>query len=180
MRHTLTFHSIKLGKQIQKALKSQNLPFSLGTTPASAILLISQYANISQSQIARHLHLEPASIVSMIDELEKLKLVKRIASKKDRRRYQLTLTDAGINAAKIINKQTDKLDNFLRNKLSLKELNILLEITGKLTDYLDEWNKVNGHSTKQILAKGGVINGNTRTNQPVALGTSHKVSETKL
>jgi len=173
MKHTLTFHSIKLGKQIQKALNAQTLPFSLGATPATALLPISQYADISQSQIAKHLHLEPASIVGLIDELEKLKLVKRITSKNDRRRYQLTLTDAGINAATIIGKQTEKLDNFLRSKLSIQELNILSELTGKLTDFLDEWEII------KLTSKGGE-HGNTRTKQSLALGTSHKESKSKL
>ena len=177
MHHTITFHSIKLGKQIQKALKSQSLPFSLGVTPASALLLIYQHAAISQKQIANHLHMEPASIVTMVKELEKLKLVKRVTDKNDRRQYQITLTDAGINAAKIINTQTDKLDRFLRSKLSLKEFNVLSEVTGKLADLLDEWAILKADID---LPKKGGENGNTRTKQSVALRTSHKESKLKL
>ncbi len=178
MKHTLTFHTIKLGKQVQKALKSQHLPLSLGVTPASALLLISRHATISQKQIANHLRLEPASIVTMIDELEKLKLVKRVPSENDRRQYQITLTDAGLNAANVISNQTDKLDRFLKSKLSIQEFNLVSEAFGKLADLLDEWGLETDQRQTRIVkltlnkTEGGE-HGSSYSKQQVAAAKGH-------
>lgn len=137
--HTLVFHTIKLGKKVNKALGKEAFPYSLGPTQASAILLISQNGQISQSEMAAHLHLEPASVVTLIDTLEKLHLVKRGPTDHDRRRYQITLTEPGIKSAKVIARHTEKLDKFLRSNLTPKETQVILELSDKIAGLLDNW-----------------------------------------
>ena len=138
MYHTLVFHSIKLGKNIQKALSRKNFLHSLSVTQASAIMLIGQYGCTSQIFVANHLHLEPGSVVTLIDNLEKLKLVKR-GPCKDRRRYDLCLTEKGSRVAKTVTGRVKTLDSFIRASLTVKEAATLEKITAKLTNALNNW-----------------------------------------
>lgn len=139
MHHTLVFHTITLGRKVYKSLGHKPFPHSMGATQASAILFISQYGTISQGKIATHLHIEPASMVTLIDELERLKLVRRQKIDGDRRRYQIALTPAGKKSVTGITEITERLDSYLRKHLSAKEVKYLLEVTEKLSTYLDKW-----------------------------------------
>lgn len=79
-KHTLVFHIIGFARKIQKIIGFKAPPLSLSYSEAAALLIITDSKkDINQTEIASRLHLEPASIVSLIDELEKLGLVKRVA-----------------------------------------------------------------------------------------------------
>lgn len=146
MEHTLVFHILSLGKQAQKALGYKPYPYSLGVTQASAIIIISQEKSVSQREIASHLHLEPATVVRLVDELQKLDLVKRLEAEGDRRRYEITLTRKGQQAVTGIEEITQKLERFLKTKLDAGEVEFLMDISNKISRELDEW---------QNLQKGG-------------------------
>ncbi|MBI3341624.1 MarR family transcriptional regulator [Candidatus Curtissbacteria bacterium] len=137
--HTLVFHIIKLGKKVQKALGHKPYPFSLGVSQASAVVFISQHKSINQSEIAKHLHMEPASMVTLIDELERIGLVNRDSHKIDRRHNKITLTAKGKKTVAKIGKVTEKLDNYLRNKKTKNDVKTLLNLTEKLSNNLDKW-----------------------------------------
>lgn len=139
MKHTLIFHSIDVAKRIQKVIDFKSPPLSLSHSQASALLVIESQKEINQKELASKLRLEPATIVTLIDELERLKLVKRVTINDDRRKYHIALTPAGKNKAKQIKVKTIQLDSFLKNKLSNHELEILHSILTKLTVALGEW-----------------------------------------
>ncbi len=139
MEHTLIFHSIDVGKRIQKVVDFKSSPLSLSHSQASALLVIDSQNEITQKELASKLRLEPATIVSLIDELERLKLVRRASANGDRRKYNIALTEAGKNKIKLIKVKAIQLDNFLKNKLSKQELTTLHSILSKLTIALSEW-----------------------------------------
>lgn len=64
----------------------------------SALSLVVQYPNITQSELARMLKIERSGLVAIIDELEGRKLLKRIAVPSDRRVQALAPTSAGRSA----------------------------------------------------------------------------------
>lgn len=154
MRHTLIFHIIKLSKKLQKVVGFKKNPLLLSHSQASALLVIDSQKEISQRELAHELHLEPASIVTLVDELEKLKLAQRGQINGDRRKYQITLTPKGKEKVKLIKNRIFKLDNYLKSKLSPKEIAIFDQAIEKLTAYLDDWrggeNEIS--STKRHLA----------------------------
>ncbi|OGE04900.1 hypothetical protein A3B51_02410 [Candidatus Curtissbacteria bacterium RIFCSPLOWO2_01_FULL_41_18] len=139
MEHTLIFHSIDVAKRIQKVIDFKSPPLSLSYSQASALLVSDSQKEITQKELASKLRLEPATIVTLIDELERLKLVKRVSIDDDRRKYHIALTPAGKNKAKQIKVKTVQLDSFLKNKLAKQELNNLHSILTKLTVALGEW-----------------------------------------
>ena len=154
-KHTLIFHTIGLARKIQKIIGFKSSPLSLSYSEAAALLIISDLQkDISQIEIASRLHLEPASIVSLIDKLEKLGLVKRVAPDVDRRKYHIVLTPEGEIKAKQIKNKTYELDNFLRKKISKGEIQTFYLVLEKLTAYLDEWKGGENEipSTKRHLA----------------------------
>jgi len=60
-----------------------------------AIKTIAQEAPIMVSEIARSMYLHPATVVGILDRLEKQELVKRIRSSEDRRVVRVELTGKG-------------------------------------------------------------------------------------
>ena len=139
MKHTLTFHLIRLSKKIQNAIGFKSQPISLSYSQANALVIIASQNPVSQSDIAQMLHLKPASVVTLIDELERLKLVKRKTNLANRRKYQITLTEKGLDKANIIKNQTQKLELFLKNNLTKQELETFTSIIERLTDQVENW-----------------------------------------
>lgn len=137
MAHTIVFHLIKVSKRIQNSLSLKTGEYALSPSEASALLIIDSKGDTSQIDIALKLHLKPASIVSLIDELEKLKLVKRQTQKKDRRKYEITLTKKGRQEVKKIRARTQMIENAIKSKLTAKEFSTLFSILNKLSDDFD-------------------------------------------
>lgn len=137
MKHTLVFHLIGLSKKLQRSigLKSQTIPLSY--SQAAAMLVIDSLDKTSQIEIARKLHLQPASIVTLIDELERLKLVERHIQPANRRTYQIKLTDPGKAEIIKVRNQTLKVEVFIKSQLTGKEYQSFISIIEKLSQGLD-------------------------------------------
>jgi len=139
VKHTLAFHLIGLAKGAEKIIGFKKSPLSLTYSQASALLIIKAYKNINQKEIATKLHLEPATIVAIIDELENMKFVKRCELDGDRRKYCINLTSHGEAKVKQIKIITSQIDKILRSELSEKEVEIFHKIVHKLSFHLDNW-----------------------------------------
>jgi len=161
MTHTIVFHIIKLAKKVRRAIEAKlDIPFSY--SQSSALLTIESRKGISQREIAQILHLEPASVVSLIDELEKLKLANRKPTA-DRRRYEIVLTENGHKAVKKIKEQAQKLENYLVEKLPKKDSENFLKTIEQLSGYLDKW------EDEQINFRKEVNNESTSSKRPLAV-----------
>ncbi|MBI2040129.1 MarR family transcriptional regulator [Candidatus Microgenomates bacterium] len=95
--------------------------------------------SLSQNELALILYLSPASVVTLIDELEKLGLVKREIPSDDRRRYSIVLTKKGQRKAIAIRDLTYKLDDFLKDKLQARHNRSFHLNLNKIDHYLDQW-----------------------------------------
>ena len=137
MAHTIVFHLIRLAKKLQNEVGFKGNGLDLSVSEASALLIIDSQKDTSQIDIALRLHLKPASVVSLIDELEKLNLVTRQTAKSDRRKYQIILTEKGKAEVKKIRSQTNNLEKYIRDVLSLSEVKILYTALEKLSSSLD-------------------------------------------
>ena len=137
--HTIVFHIIGLAKKVQKATGFKSSVSPLSYSQAASLLVIESQKDISQQELASRIHLEPATIVNLIDELEKLKLVKRELLSGNRRKYRIVLTQLGEAKVEQIRGQTKKLENFLRNSLGAKESEKFYSTIEKLYNYLDHW-----------------------------------------
>ncbi len=137
MKHTLVFHLIGLSKKFQKVIGLNSKSTPLSYSQAAALLVIDSLPFANQIEISRRLHLQPASVVTLIDELEKLKFVRRKAFPGDRRTYQILLTDTGKSEAILIRKQSLKVEKFVKNQLTDQQFQLLISIIEKLSQSLD-------------------------------------------
>lgn len=60
-----------------------------------AIKVIAEAAPIKPSELAKRMYLHPATVVGLIDRLERRELVSRTRSREDRRVVEITLTEKG-------------------------------------------------------------------------------------
>ncbi|MBI3103600.1 MarR family transcriptional regulator [Candidatus Daviesbacteria bacterium] len=139
MKHTLLFHTVNLGKKFQKCIDFDLSPVPLSYSQSSALILINAKKGISQKQIAQTLNLEPATVVTVIDDLEKLDLVTRENVNGDRRKYQIVLTRKGGSVIRTIKAHIASLEEFLKQRLSDKETKFFYLTLDKLDQSLEQW-----------------------------------------
>lgn len=137
MKHTLVFHLIGLSKKLQRSIGLKSQPISLSYSQAAAMLVIDSLDKTSQIEIARKLHLQPASIVTLIDELEKLRLVERHIQPGNRRTYQIHLTELGKAEIIKVRNQALKVEVFIKSQLTKKEYQSFISIIEKLSQGID-------------------------------------------
>lgn len=140
-QHTAIFHTIALARKLQKVIGFKSPPINLTYSQASAILVISSAEAINQKEIAQSLHLEPASVVTLIDDLENTGLVKRQSADGDRRRYQIVLTAKGKKSAQAVKLLSKNLENFLKSKVTQRNYDTFFATVSTLHQALDTWQK---------------------------------------
>lgn len=102
-----------------------------------ALAFIKNYGSISMSELCNMLSVEKGSLTSMVDDLENKGYVERVKDKKDRRKYNIVLTQAGdklscefLDHLKInLGNKIDKIDKSSVDKFfgSMKEIVTILE-----------------------------------------------------
>jgi DNA-binding MarR family transcriptional regulator len=70
-------------------------PLGLRMTSFSALAIIHENPDISQSRLAEALYIERSGVVVLVDELESADLIERGRVEGDRRQYALRTTEAG-------------------------------------------------------------------------------------
>ncbi len=101
--------------------------------PQRGILyLLKKLGEISQNTLGKELGIDKATMVKLIDGLEKKKLVTRTADKKDRRAKNIQVTVKGIEFLSKIDKIHHQVENEFLSKLSTEERNSLRTIIPKL------------------------------------------------
>jgi DNA-binding MarR family transcriptional regulator len=96
---------------------------------ASLLQLVAANPGASQVELSRAMHIDKASLVSLIDRAEEAGWLNRVRSKIDRRRHELQLTAAGQRTAEKIRRQTTRHEKKYVDRFSATELE-------KLVDYL--------------------------------------------
>lgn len=150
MKHTLVFHIIALGKKLQKVIGFKAPPLSLTYSQATAILVIDSDEMVTQKEIAARLHLEPGSVVALVDELEKTGIANRQSQGNDRRKYQVVLTQKGKKTAELIKSQTKRLENFLKSKISPNKSESFFNTIDTISQELETWKLSNQKTRKEV------------------------------
>lgn len=70
-------------------------PLGLTSRPYFVLAGIDQPEPLSQQALSRLLGIDPTTMVGLIDELERSGLVRRVRNTRDRRRYDIELSEAG-------------------------------------------------------------------------------------
>jgi DNA-binding MarR family transcriptional regulator len=104
----------------------------LGTRVFSALTLVVQSPNITQSALSRKLGIERSGLVAIIDELEACGFVRRMAVPGDRRVQSLSPTDDGIAMYAQTAKDVKDHEDILFSVLSEEEQRHLMALLKKI------------------------------------------------
>ena len=110
---------------------------TMGSTEVGAgvfglLVLAGANPGIAQIQIATHLNVDKASVVSMVDKLEETGWLVRRRALDDRRRYGLFLTPEGSRQLKLLKTQMQDREQLLGSLYSDEERRQLIELLQRM------------------------------------------------
>lgn len=124
---------VVLGKRAQRAFAAALEADGLRAPHFDIVSYLHERKACSQAEIARALALEPAHLVSLLDELEKSRLVLRSPDPADRRRYSVALTAYGSVVIKRLFATALAVESDLLGELSQKEQAQLRKLLQRMT-----------------------------------------------
>lgn len=86
----------RAGRIIHEKFEKAIEPMGIRARHFGLLINLRNYGPLSQSEAAKKMSIDKSTIVSIVDDLEKWHLVERKRNRKDRRLYDLTLTEEGI------------------------------------------------------------------------------------
>lgn len=98
----------------------------------AALVIIDANPGLKQTELAKAVRLDRSSVVSVIDKLEKRKLVVRQRVEGDRRTNALALTDAGRTLLEQLTRRVKDHEARLVENLSERERISLIKLLGKI------------------------------------------------
>ncbi|HEY8553164.1 MAG TPA: MarR family transcriptional regulator [Burkholderiales bacterium] len=105
-----------------------------GITPGlfGVLVLIEANAGMKQTELARAVHLDRSTVVNVIDNLERMKLVERRAVEGDRRSRALYLTPQGKARLQKLKREVLEHERRLARHLSPAEREQLVDLLGRI------------------------------------------------
>ena len=126
--------STAIGRRLQKNFKDANVEITIEQW--SVLYHLWKQDGLSQQQLCDATFRDKPSITRLVDNLEKLKLVKRVASKDDRRMNMIYLT----SEAQVLQEQTMGLANQTLNEaldgVTIEQIEIAKMVLQKVYDNL--------------------------------------------
>ena len=126
--------STAIGRRLQKNFKEANVEITIEQW--SVLYHLWKQDGLSQQQLCDATFRDKPSITRLVDNLEKLKLVKRVASKDDRRMNMIYLT----SEAQVLQEQTMGLANQTLNEaldgVTIEQVEIAKMVLQKVYDNL--------------------------------------------
>lgn len=104
----------------------------LDTRSYFVLASIDQPTPPSQQDLARSLRIDPTTMVAVVDQLESLGYITRMRNASDRRRYDLHLAPAGVNALARAEKAMDVVEEDFFGPISASEKRSLHRLLEKL------------------------------------------------
>jgi DNA-binding MarR family transcriptional regulator len=92
----------------------------------SLLILTRSNPGIAQIELGTHLGVDKASIVALLDRLERAGLIERRRSTRDRRRQGIFLTEAGASELEALMTQVRQLERHMASRFSKVELDQFL------------------------------------------------------
>jgi DNA-binding MarR family transcriptional regulator len=123
---------------------------------AAALAWLADHGPMSQRQVSQRMRVDPADMVGVIDELERLGHVERRRDPRDRRRYSLHLTDSGRRALHERRARSERLNDALFAGLAPHERDTFQELLLKALAHHDPWFGPHGAPRGQQWEQGRI------------------------
>src|SRR5438105_144680 len=141
-RQTALFRSVgfmlsTLGYTVSRRFHDVLVPLELEPSEFAVLRAVGVAEGQSQQALAEHLHISPSHMVSIIDELERRKLVERKPQSSDRRVRTLHLTSTGRKHLTQAIEVATQYEQLITKPLTAKERTELLRMLGRIADGLE-------------------------------------------
>ncbi|MGW9103861.1 MarR family winged helix-turn-helix transcriptional regulator [Priestia megaterium] len=113
-----------LSKIAQKMEHSFNLflqKYEITAREYGILTTLQEESGLSQKKLGEKLRIDRTTVVSLIDHLERLSLVQRVRDFKDRRYYNLVLTEKALKIFKNGKEEVENIENKLLHSLNDEE-----------------------------------------------------------
>ncbi|WP_370271863.1 MarR family winged helix-turn-helix transcriptional regulator [Hyphomonas atlantica] len=125
-------------RKLRKVFDASTAKFGLSRTQWRAIAYLYRSPGLTQTELARHLDLERASVGHVIDQLEEAHFVERRSIEGNRRVWSLHLLPKAIEILPSLRLEADAIYTQLLTGISATELatvkNLLVKLSGNLAD----------------------------------------------
>lgn len=134
----------KIDEAFQKMMKQISIEFEKDLdyeiTPHQFFILklLRENTQVSSGELAEIIGVKPSAITAIVERMEKLNLVKKEKSKKDKRIHVIKLTIKGVEKYEISKKKREVIINKYMSKLENDELKQLLNIYEKLAEIVEK------------------------------------------
>jgi MarR family transcriptional regulator, transcriptional regulator for hemolysin len=115
--------------------------YDISSEQGMLLKFVYDFPGSTQTQLAELLYKDKTTITRMIDVLEKKGRVYREVSQKDRRVYNIYLTETTKQEVEAIAPVFEKIDRELREMVSEKEYENTIEVLKKIQEYYRRLNK---------------------------------------
>ncbi|MFZ3229491.1 MAG: MarR family transcriptional regulator [Pseudobdellovibrio sp.] len=119
---------------IRERIAEKVLDFGLVPPHLGLLRLLKDLGEHSQNQLAEQLGIDKATMVKLIDQLEKLKLIERTQEKKDRRIWKISITSAGEKVLAKVSVIRHQVESDFLSCLTEAEKKVLLRCIPQLLD----------------------------------------------
>lgn len=126
--------STAIARRLQKNFKQAGIEITIEQW--SVLYHLWKQDAISQQQLCEATFRDKPSITRLVDNLEKLKLVKRVASKNDRRINLIHLTNEGKSVEELSMQVANQTLNEALEGVSVKDIELAKEVLQKVYDNL--------------------------------------------
>lgn len=126
-----------LGFTVSRRFHDVLVPLELEPSEFAVLRAVGFDEGQSQQALAEHLHISPSHMVSIVDELEKRKLVERRAFSGDRRVRTLHLTAAGKRLLAQAFELAKQFEQLISKPLTAQERTQLLDALDRIAEGLD-------------------------------------------
>ena len=123
---------VKLGQVAYRLQEDRLAPLDLRVRHFSVLQGLADAGPIVQLELARYLRIDPATMAAALDHLEQRGAVARTRSPQDKRRYVVTLTQAGIDLLADAQAALSTVDEAIGHDLSAAEASQLHALLGRL------------------------------------------------
>jgi DNA-binding MarR family transcriptional regulator len=115
--HCLYFNTTSLARQLEREWASAFKPFGLTPSQAFMLRVVLDKAQLLQSELALEMNISRPTATRGLDGLEKLGLIKRLASEKDGREQEIHPTKKAVEMKEAINAASSTVTKRLKKAL---------------------------------------------------------------
>lgn len=142
MNNKVTKEFRDINCEIGKYIKTNTHHFYNNLNPTQLHILLylinNEDQDICQKQIEKEIHIKKASVTGSLDSLEEKGFIQRIASKEDKRKKYIKITQMVRNERKAIETTISNLEDKLTDGISKKELDQFIMIVNKMKKNLED------------------------------------------